>query len=373
MSKKVAKPEAKNENSSSVKPAYFKKVFSFKIDGETPSDKDLSNLTSELEKHGLTLCNVNEKFRPNENIADVFEKLSASCEIEDGQLFITLNVKHKNSSIKYIQDKINSLVSQSLSSAKVKFSKAMSAKLAKTKKSAVQPPKQPVKKPVKKQSKALFEKNKIIEPKSESEAESVPKPNTANNTDVDSDTDSDSGSNSSSAVENLEADPELVAEYKDVDGNKQDEILDFPDITEESLKTLPEREDNVEINQESKSLPNPSAVPAKAKKTKFPSQIRQDVHHENLNNNNDDDNDDTASIDSDIYREEYKLWKLCTKQSAKARAEAKQGKKVLPSRKSKKLDPIEEKEEESDGIPLSKESILSFIAGFVAGGVLSRR
>jgi hypothetical protein len=77
------------------------------------------------------------------------------------------------------------------------------------------------------------------------------------------------------------------------------------------------------------------------------------------------DDDDNVSISSDIYNEEYKLWKLSQKRA-----------KIQPTPASTKTEATEEPKSESKdsfSISLNKQTVVSFFLGFVSGSIVNSK
>lgn len=94
---------------SSKKPAYFKKEFSFEVK-EPPNDSQILFIRNEIESSPATYAAINERFHPEHKFEEVFEKLKTETSFADGIFTLKLNVRHKNSSIKFLEDKLEELV-----------------------------------------------------------------------------------------------------------------------------------------------------------------------------------------------------------------------------------------------------------------------
>ena len=217
----------------------------------------LPALNALIESKALEVCEVNERFHPEDKLPDVFEKLTVTSELADGKLAVKLIVRHKNSSIKYNENVLTKLVASQFPGAV--FENAVIKKKSNTKK--------------------LLEIARKIENKS-----------------------------SEGSI-----------------------ILDEPEIEFDPPK---------------------------------PKLVRQNAVAQ-LQNPSDSDSDDGESINSDIYREDYKLWKMS--QSAPRKAPVKPSK--TPVDQPQKPD----NDNETLSIPLSKETILSFFIGFVSGSFVNRK
>lgn len=86
------------------------------------------------------------------------------------------------------------------------------------------------------------------------------------------------------------------------------------------------------------------------------------------NGQNLDDDDDNASIDSNVFNEEYKLWKI-----NQQRAKMQQTQKYKPEEK--KIDSTEKTPRDSGSftISLNKETVFSFFLGFLSGSIVNGR
>jgi hypothetical protein len=259
----------------SKKSAYFYKTFVFNFPGLL-TESQLNELNQFMETKANDICAVNEKFHPYDVFADVFERLTCKTELINGKLIFNLTAKHKNSSIKFDEEKIKTIITTAVPGSA--FAEAVSRK------------------------RAIAEK-KTITTKPES-------------------------------LTPIASEPLSPLSTGSI-------YMDKPEI---------------EIKQTATQLPA-------LKLTSNPSSNNAPHRNDEL-----DDDDDNVSIASDIYNEEYKLWKLSQQRARQPVAEKSKNKTV--SDKAPTSEPEPEKSD-SLSISLNKETVISFFLGFLSGSVVN--
>lgn len=260
---------------SSKKSAYFYKSFIFSFPGLL-SESQLTELNQYLESKSTEICAVNEKFHPNDVFADVFENLKCKTELANGKLSFQLTVKHKQSSIKFNEDLLKTIITNAVPG--TVFVESMS------------------------RQRILAEKKTITTTKTPS---------------------------------------------------NQAEPLSPVSTTDSVYVDKPEIDTPVTVRHQHTAF-------------KANSQPSSNLNTENKQNKVEDD-DDNVSISSDIYNEEYKLWKLSQKRA-----------KIQPTPASTKTEATEAPKSESSksdsfSISLNKQTVVSFFLGFVSGSIVNSK
>ena len=101
------------------KPKYFKKQFVFDCALNHYSNEQSATLANALTSQANQVCEVNKKFKPTDKYEDKFISLLVDSKINNGKLYLDLNIKHNNSSFQFNSKKVSEVVNSVIKDTKL--------------------------------------------------------------------------------------------------------------------------------------------------------------------------------------------------------------------------------------------------------------
>ena len=327
------------------KPKYFKKQFVFDCALNHYSNEQSATLANALTSQANQVCEVNKKFKPTDKYEDKFISLLVDSKINNGKLYLDLNIKHNNSSFQFNSKKVSEVVNSVIKDTKL-VQEISSKKLRK--------PLAPLKLPPKKGQPIIVDED-VSDVASEANSEDV--------------------SEVVSEVIVLQSPQSQVIALQSPQPISNITELIKKAIGDEALVDLPD----IEALPPSKAI-KPKAKPTALKPKPKPqptTQIKQLIYTDSdVDTADSSDEEDDDGYTTDRYNEEFKLFKLSEKKREMRKVEREDNvqtphctpqAKQITQVQTPQAKPTAEKKDESWLSFFNEDRVVSFCVGLIIG------
>ena len=328
------------------KPKYFKKQFVFDCALNHYSNEQSATLANALTSQANQVCEVNKKFKPTDKYEDKFISLLVDSKINNGKLYLDLNIKHNNSSFQFNSKKVSEVVNSVIKDTKL-VQEISSKKLRK--------PLAPLKLPPKKGQPIIMPDEDVSDVASEANSEDV--------------------SEVVSEVIAMQSPQSQVIALQSPQPISNITELIKKAIGDEALVDLPD----IEALPPSKAI-KPKAKPTALKPKPKPqptTQIKQLIYTDSdVDTADSSDEEDDDGYTTDRYNEEFKLFKLSEKKREMRKVEREDNvqtphctpqAKQITQVQTPQAKPTAEKKDESWLSFFNEDRVVSFCVGLIIG------
>ena len=342
------------------KPKYFKKQFVFDCALSHHSNEQSATLANALTSQANQVCEVNKKFKPTDKYEDKFISLLVDSKINNGKLYLDLNIKHNNSSFQFNSKKVSEVVNSVIKDTKL-VQEISSKKLRK--------PLAPLKLPPKKGQPIIVDED-VSDVASEANSEDVSEvvsQQSASATPI-------TARHQSQVIAMQSPQSQVIALQSPQPISNITELIKKA-IGDEALVDLPD----IEALPPSKAI-KPKAKPTALKPKPKPqptTQIKQLIYTDSdVDTADSSDEEDDDGYTTDRYNEEFKLFKLSEKKREMRKVEREDNvqtphctpqAKQITQVQTPQAKPTAEKKDESWLSFFNEDRVVSFCVGLIIG------
>ena len=343
------------------KPKYFKKQFVFDCALNHYSNEQSATLANALTSQANQVCEVNKKFKPTDKYEDKFISLLVDSKINNGKLYLDLNIKHNNSSFQFNSKKVSEVVGSVIKDTKL-VQEISSKKLRK--------PLAPLKLPPKKGQPIIMPDEDVSDVASEANSEDVSEvvsQQSASATPI-------TARHQSQVIAMQSPQSQVIALQSPQPISNITELIKKA-IGDEALVDLPD----IEALPPSKAI-KPKAKPTALKPKPKPqptTQIKQLIYTDSdVDTADSSDEEDDDGYTTDRYNEEFKLFKLSEKKREMRKVEREDNvqtphctpqAKQITQVQTPQAKPTAEKKDESWLSFFNEDRVVSFCVGLIIG------